>query len=100
MKKIIQSVIDKEKECAERLEVAKRESRLAVQIAEKKAKDLVEQVRSETERAVAEAIHQAEMQADREQAEVLKQASISFDSIPVEKQDALAREALTVLIEH
>lgn len=100
MKQVIQSVIEKEKECAAKLEAAKRESHVAVQQAEKSVKEQVEQVRIEVERKHSEAIRQAELQIDKEQAEILKQASLSFNAIDTDTQDALARKVLTILIEH
>jgi vacuolar-type H+-ATPase subunit H len=99
MKQVIQSVIEKEKECAAKLEKAKQESHQAVQQAEKNFKEQVEQVRLEEERRHNETIRQAEIQIDKEQAEILRQASLSFNAIDTGRQEALARKVLAILIE-
>ena len=98
MKNIIQSVIDKEKECAARLEKARRDSDASILAVEKRSRDLLENTRSEVSRSAAEMLATAEAQAEQVQKAALADASTSYAAINEEKQTNLAKKALTALL--
>ncbi len=98
MKNIIQSVIDKEKECTVRLEKADKEAHASILAVNKKSKDLLDNARNDASRSFAEMLSTAEAQADKAQKEVLAKASTNYAPIDDEKQTTLAKKALMNLL--